>query len=212
MTDVIFDHGGTVMKIVGDAVHAIFGAPVAAEDHARQAMNCALALDAFACRFQAEKNAAGVPLGPTRIGVNSGSAIIGNFGGEHFFDYTAYGDAVNIAARLEQANKTIGTRICIGESVVEQIPDFQGRGIGTVLLQGKSQAVRCYEPLSEAQAASDQTAGYRDAFALLQAGDPKARQAFAALVGQYDEDPLTMFHLSRLLAGETGDEIELTEK
>ncbi|MDH3668847.1 MAG: response regulator [Paracoccaceae bacterium] len=212
MTDVIFAHGGTVMKIVGDAVHAIFGAPVATDDHARKAVDCALALDAFACAFQAQKNAAGIPLGPTRIGVNSGSAIIGNFGGEHFFDYTAYGDAVNIAARLEQANKTVGTRICVGERVVEQIPDFRGRAIGTVLLKGKSQAVRCYEPLTEVQAASDQTSGYRDAFALLEADDPKARQAFAALVGQYDEDPLTMFHLSRLLAGESGGEIELTEK
>ena len=212
MTDVIFAHGGTVMKIVGDAVHAIFGAPVSSDDHARQAVDCALALDAFTTRFREEKNAAGVPLGPTRIGINSGPAIIGNFGGSNFFDYTAYGDAVNIAARLERANKTIGTRVCVGESVADELPDFLGRPIGTVLLKGKTQAVRCYEPLAEDQAALPQTQGYAEAFKLLEAKDPKARQAFAALVGQYDEDPLTMFHLGRLLAGQTGDEIELTEK
>ena len=212
MTEAIFAHGGTVMKIVGDAVHAIFGAPVENADHAAQAVAYALAIDDFASGFQAGKIAAGIPLGVTRIGVNSGQAIIGNFGGEHFFDYTAYGDVVNIAARLERANKSIGTRLCVGESVVALIPDFAGRPVGTLLLKGKTQALRCYEPLGGERARAPATAGYIEAFALLEAGDPKARQAFAALVGQYDEDPLTMFHLGRLLSGETGAEIELTEK
>ncbi|HUS52619.1 MAG TPA: adenylate/guanylate cyclase domain-containing protein [Thermohalobaculum sp.] len=212
MTEVIFNHGGTVMKIVGDAVHAIFGAPVDDGEHATHAVGCALAIDAFATGFRDKMNATGVPLGVTRIGVNSGPAIIGNFGGAHFFDYTAYGDVVNIAARLERANKSIGTRICVGKSVIEQMPDFRGRPVGTLLLKGKSQSLRCFEPLSEDRAKAPATAGYNAAFALLEAGDPKARQAFAALVGQYDEDPLTMFHLGRLLSGETGVEIELAEK
>ncbi len=212
VTEVIFAHRGTVMKIVGDAVHAIFGAPVDDPDHATQAVACALAIDNFATRFSAEKNTAGIPLGATRIGVNSGPAIIGNFGGAYFFDYTAYGDVVNIAARLERANEANGTRLCIGESVVALIPDFTGRPVGTLLLKGKSQALRCYEPRSAERARSPATAGYNNAYALLEANDPKARQAFAALVGQYDEDPLTMFHLGRLLAGETGAEIELTDK
>jgi len=212
LTETVFAHGGTVMKIVGDAVHAIFGAPVEDPDHAAQAVACALAIDEFAMQFQAGKTAAGIPLGITRIGVNSGPAIIGNFGGKHFFDYTAYGDVVNIAARLERANKSIGTRVCVGESVVALMPDFKGRPVGTLLLKGKTQALRCYEPLSGERAEAPATAGYNAAFALLEAGDPKARQAFAALVGQYDEDPLTMFHLGRLLSGESGAEIELTEK
>jgi adenylate cyclase len=71
MTGVIFAHGGTVMKIVGDAVHAIFGAPVASADHAAQAVACALAIDDFAMKFSADRNAAGIPLGVTRIGVSS---------------------------------------------------------------------------------------------------------------------------------------------
>ncbi len=210
LTGVIFEQGGTVMKIVGDAVHAIFGAPVEDPDHAAHAVDCALAVDAFATRFQAEKTAAGVPLGVTRIGVNTGPAIIGNFGGAHFFDYTAYGDVVNIAARLEHANKMIGTRICVGESVVEQIPGFTGRPVGTLLLKGKTRAIRCFEPLTLEESAAPAVAAYRQAFTLLEAVDPKARQAFAALVGQHGEDALAMFHLGRLLAGDGGTEIDIS--
>lgn len=212
LTAVVFAHGGTVMKIVGDAVHAIFGAPVATESHAADAVRCALAIDAFAMAFQQRKNAEQIPLGHTRIGVNTGAAIIGNFGGENFFDYTAYGDTVNIAARLERANKTVGTRICISEATAEQVPEFQGRPVGTLFLQGKSRTVRCFEPLTSSQANAPAIDAYREAFKLIEAEDPKARQAFAALVGLHGEDALSLFHLGRLLGGATGVEIELLEK
>jgi len=212
LTGVIFDQGGTVMKIVGDAVHAIFGAPVEDPEHAARAVECALAVDAFATRFRSEKASAGIPLGITRIGVNTGQAIIGNFGGAHFFDYTAYGDVVNIAARLEHANKTIGTRICVGASVVEQMPGFVGRPVGTLLLKGKTQTIRCFEALTAKQGATPEIEAYRDAYAMLEAGDPAARQAFAALVGLHGEDPLAMFHLGRLLAGAQGVEIDLADR
>ncbi len=212
LTEVVFDHNGTVMKIVGDAVHGIFGAPVQDENHAARAVECALALDAFAMEFREKMMDRGIALGVTRIGVNSGSAIIGNFGGAHFFDYTAYGDAVNVAARLETANKLMGTRICVGEDVVSRIEGFRGRPVGTIVLKGKSQGLRCHEPLTEDQAATPATRGYREAFTLLEASDPGARQAFAALVGQYGEDPLTLFHLGRLLSGAAGAEIEMAAK
>jgi adenylate cyclase len=205
--ETIFDHGGTVMKIIGDAVQATFGAPVASDDHAQAAVHCALALDAFATQYQARMNSAGIPLGKTRIGVNSGTAIIGNFGGQRFFDYTAYGDAVNIAARLEQANKIFGTRVCVSESVVAQIPDFEGRPMGSLRLKGKAESVTTFEPLPQAISNSDTMKDYRNAFALLEAGDPKAKQAFAALVSVQEEDPLAIFHLGRLLSGETGTKI-----
>jgi adenylate cyclase len=209
VTGIVFDHGGTVMKIIGDAIHAMFGAPVEQSEHATRAVACALAVDDFAVAFQGRQKSKGVPLGVTRIGLHSGQAIIGNFGGEHFFEYTAYGDAVNIAARLEAANKRLGTRLCASQDVVDQIADFEGRPVGTLLLKGKSQALRAYEPLSSHRYASPATAGYIDAFAKVEAGDPTARQAFAALVGQHDDDPLANFHLGRLLAGEVGVDIDL---
>lgn len=208
LTEIVFDHGGTVMKIVGDAVQAIFGAPVPAENHAQSAVECAMALDEFATAFQAQMSERGITLGETRIGVNTGAAIIGNFGGQRFFDYTAYGDAVNVAARLEQANKRVGTRVCVSESVANEVPDFHGRPIGALLLKGKTETVRTFEPLRPDVSQSPAIAAYCDAFALLEAEDPKAKQAFAALVGTFSEDPLTMFHLGRLLNGATGPNIE----
>ncbi len=212
VTQIIFDHDGTVMKVVGDSLHATFGAPSDQPDHAARAVSCALAIDSFATQFQEEQNSNGVPLGTTRIGINSGQAIIGKFGGECFFDYTAYGDSVNVAARLESANKQLGTRICASESVVGQIEGFKGRPAGSLLLKGKSQALRAYEPLTEAEFLSPRMTAYCEAYAKLESGDPGALQSFAAFIGQYDGDPLATFHLQRLLSGDSGIEIELLQK
>ena len=207
--EAIFTHSGTVMKIIGDAVQAIFGAPLDDPNHASHAVECALAIDAFAEVYRARLKTKGIDLGATRIGVNAGPAMIGNFGGQRFFDYTAYGDAVNIAARLEQANKMIGTRICVSEGVAAGNPNFVGRPIGTLLLKGKTQAIRCFEPLPAIQVDEEVVGAYLDAHALLENDDPKARQAFASLMGRCDDDALTAFHLGRLLSGESGIEIEL---
>ena len=109
MTEVVFAHDGTVAKIVGDALHVLFGAPGEQPDHATRAVMCSLALDAFAREFRQAWNERGVALGATRIGVHAGPAIVGNFGGSRFFEYTAYGDTINVAARLESVNKQLGT-------------------------------------------------------------------------------------------------------
>ena len=89
-----------------------------------------------------------IPLGITRIGINTGAAVIGNFGGELFFDYTAHGDAINVAARLESANKMLRTRICVSASTAAEIPGFMGRPVGDLVLKGREAALMAYEPLS----------------------------------------------------------------
>ena len=89
MTDIVFAHDGTVAKIVGDALHVLFGAPGEQPDHAARAVACALALDEYAEAFRARCHKKGIALGVTRIGVHAGPAIVGNFGGGRFFDYTA---------------------------------------------------------------------------------------------------------------------------
>ena len=208
----IFQNEGTVMKVVGDSIQAIFGAPVPYADHAAHAVKTALEIDAFAQSYRQTWAERGVQLGVTRMGIHSGEAIIGNFGGETFFDYTAYGDAVNVAARLEAANKTIGTRICVSSDVAARIPDFCGRPAGLLSLPGKSHPLAGFEPLLPEQAASEEMQLYRDAYAALEAGSPDARQAFASLLAQAPEDPLTLFHLQRALNGATDTVVDVTTK
>ena len=122
MTDVVFAHDGTVAKIVGDAMHVLFGAPGEQPDHAARAVACALALDECAQSFCERWRQKGIALGVTRIGAHAGPAIVGNFGGGRFFDYTAYGDTINVAARLETANKQLGTRVCVSADLAAKVP------------------------------------------------------------------------------------------
>jgi len=206
---VVFDHGGTVDTVVGDAVHAIFGAPLPQPDHAARAVACALAIDRFARELAARLAEEAVPIGATRIGVHTGSAIVGDFGGEAYFHYTAVGDAVNTAARLESANKQLGTRICISADTVAAIPEFVGRPIGRLIVKGKANVIQAFEPLDEAP--SDALEAYLAAFRKLEGGDPACLQSFARYVATYGADPLASFHLKRLLAGEVGATIHLDE-
>jgi class 3 adenylate cyclase len=86
MTDIVFAHDGTLAKIIGDALHVLFGAPGEQPDHAARAIACALALDAHAQSFRERWGRKGIALGVTRIGAHAGPAIVGNFGGGRFFD------------------------------------------------------------------------------------------------------------------------------
>jgi adenylate cyclase len=209
MTEIVFAHGGTVVKIIGDAMHVLFGAPADQPDHAARAVACALELDIYAQAFRGRWRERGIALGATRLGLEAGPAIVGNFGGGKYFDYTAYGDTVNTAARLEAANKQLGTRICLGESVASRVDGFKGRPIGELVLRGRKEPLRAFEPLP-AQIYDDvATHAYSDAFAKLEAEDPTAMPAFAALLGLHSEDHLVGFHLRRLLNGATGSVIVL---
>lgn len=209
MTDVVFAHEGTVAKIIGDAIQVLFNAPGDQPDYAGRAIACAQALDIWAQGFRGRWKARGVNFGATRIGVHAGPALVGNFGGSRFFDYTAYGDTINTAARLEAANKHLGTRICVSAAVADAAGDFRGRPVGDLMLRGRSEPLRAYEPLPEAAFAGPAAAQYSEAFAKLEAGDATAMPAFAALVGLHADDPLAGFHLKRLLNGAKGARMQL---
>jgi len=209
MTDIVFAQDGTVAKIVGDALHVLFGAPGEQPDHAARAVACALSLDEFAQSFRERCKKKGVALGVTRIGVHSGPAIVGNFGGGRFFDYTAYGDTINVAARLESANKELGTRICASAGLADAVKNFRGRPIGDLALRGRTEAMRAFEPVQAEQYNNAATKSYLDAFSRLEAVDPGAIGAFAAHIGKYSEDQLAAFHLRRLLNGATGTRITM---
>jgi adenylate cyclase len=207
MTDVVFAHDGTVAKIIGDALHVLFGAPGEQPDHAARAVSCALALDERAQGFCERWRQKGIALGVTRIGAHAGPALVGNFGGERFFDYTAYGDTINVTARLETANKQLGTRICGSAILAAKVAEFRGRPVGDLLLRGRTEALRAFEPVSGEQYKNAAMNSYLEAFAKLEANDPSALAAFAAHVGNNPDDQLASFHLKRLLNGATGTRI-----
>jgi class 3 adenylate cyclase/CheY-like chemotaxis protein len=209
MTEVVFTHEGTVAKIIGDAIQILFNAPGDQPDYATRAIACAHGLDVWAEDFRQRWKARGVNFGITRIGVHAGPALVGNFGGNRFFDYTAYGDTINTAARLEAANKFLGTRICVSAAVADGTEKFQGRPVGDLMLRGRSEPLRAYEPLPAAAFEGQVTTQYSEAFARLEAGDPAAMPAFAALVGLHADDALAGYHLRRLLNGAKGVRIQL---
>jgi class 3 adenylate cyclase len=209
MTDVIFAHEGTVAKVIGDAIHVLFNAPGEQPDYATRAVACAHDLDSWAEEFRARWKAKGVNFGITRIGVHAGPALVGNFGGSRFFDYTAHGDTINTAARLEAANKFLGTRICVSATVAERAENFHGRPVGDLVLRGRSEPLRAYEPLPPEAFKAPAMKQYSEAFAKLEAGDASAMPAFAALVGSHADDPLAGFHLKRLLNGAKGVRMQL---
>ena len=209
MTDIVFAHEGTVAKIIGDAVHVLFNAPGDQPDYATRAVACAHDLDAWAEAFRARWKAKGVDFRVTRIGVHAGPALVGNFGGSRFFDYTAYGDTINIAARLEAVNKQLGTRICVSAAIADAAEGFTGRPVGDIVLRGRSEPLRAFEPLPAKEFEKPTTAQYSEAFAKLEAGDATAMPAFAALVGQHADDALAGFHLKRLLNGGNGVRMQL---
>ena len=209
MTEIVFGHEGTVAKVIGDGIQILFNAPGDQPDFATRAIACAHDLDDWAERFRARWKSDGVNFGLTRIGVHAGPAMVGNFGGNRFFDYTAYGDTINTASRLEAANKLLGTRICVSAAVADAAEGFTGRPVGDLMLRGRSEPMRAYEPLQAAAFAEPATAQYSEAFAKLQAGDAGAMPAFAALVGSHAGDPLANFHLKRLLNGAKGVRMQL---
>lgn len=208
---IVMDHGGTIDKIVGDALHAIFGAPLAQPDHAQRAVRCALALDAFTRRFHADMQAQGLDFGATRIGVNSGPAVIGNFGGSSRFDYTAHGDAINTAARMESANKHLGTRICVSESTVAQCDGLAFRPVGQLHLKGKSEGLQAYEPTPSVDYSEAFLNEYLQAYKLLAGSLPESRKAFKRLETKYPQDPLVKIYARRLADGIAGPDLRLGE-
>lgn len=208
---IVLDHGGTIDKIIGDAMLAFFGAPVEQPDHPERAMACVLELDAFCQAFQKEDDVHKLGFGKTRIGVHTGVAVVGNFGGESFFDYTVLGDVVNTASRMEAVNKQIGTRICISGETASHCTDIEFRPIGTLLLKGKSTGVAAFVPVIEF-ASKSFISDYRRAFSLLDLGGEEALEAFQSLAKNYPDDALTAFHARRLVAGESGSTIVFNTK
>src|SRR5712672_614635 len=151
MTDIIESKGGYVDKYIGDSIVAVFGAPADDSDHASNAARAALG-----CRARlAELNASSASFRESklaqRIGINSGEALVGNFGSQRRFNYSVMSDAVNLASRLEGANKFYGTTIIASEATVALAGGgFMWRELDAIRVQGRSGPVKIYELLEVA--------------------------------------------------------------
>ncbi|MDP2008005.1 MAG: adenylate/guanylate cyclase domain-containing protein, partial [Rubrivivax sp.] len=182
MTEVIEDAGGYVDKYIGDAIVAVFGAPADDAGHARHAVRAALACrERLAALNGSHPAFQGRPLSH-RIGLHSGDALIGNIGSKRRFNYTVMGDAVNLASRLEGANKFFGTDILASEATVALAGEAcTWREIDAIRVKGRVQAVRVFEPLAPAGQATAaqvaQAAAYADALAAWRGRDFAAAAA-----------------------------------
>jgi adenylate cyclase len=133
--DAVKQYGGMVDKYIGDAMMAIFNAPLDLPNHEAAAIRCAQTI-------QENIKTAGLDI-EIGVGTNTGFAVIGNMGSATRFDYTAIGDAVNVAARLESATKSVGTDILIGENTKKGI-DFELKLLPPIEVKGKSKKLNIY--------------------------------------------------------------------
>jgi adenylate cyclase len=141
VTKLVADHGGMVDKIVGDAVHAFFNAPEDLDDHVNKAIDCALAISRLTEEMRSRRDFKMQDFGRTRLGIETGMAVLGEIGIGGKLDYTAHGNAINLAARLQDANKFLGTTICIGPAAAKEsaltlrpLGEHEIRGFGTMEL------------------------------------------------------------------------------
>jgi adenylate cyclase len=146
-SDLILRYEGMLDKYIGDAIMAIFGAPVTHADHPRQACLAALEIQNTLQSYrQRTERPAGEPDFVTRVGLHTGSMIVGNIGSRNHLDYTAIGDTVNLASRLEGVNKYFGTHIILSQTTREGAgDDFAARPLDYIRVKGKKEPIRIYE-------------------------------------------------------------------
>jgi class 3 adenylate cyclase len=195
--EIILRYEGTIDKFIGDAIMAIFNAPIRQPDHAERAVRCALELDAYAEKFREDCNLRDIPIGVTRIGVHTGYAVIGNFGSHARMDFTALGDTVNTAARTEGVNKYFGTRICCTSDVVDLCPNISFRQIGDIVLKGKTSASALYNPIADTDD-PNLIRKYSEAYNMLAKESEGAKVAFDDIAVSFPNDPIVQFHIGRI--------------
>ncbi|MBN2446518.1 MAG: CHASE2 domain-containing protein [Phycisphaerae bacterium] len=229
-TDVMLRHEAMVNKFLGDGVFAFWNPVILPqEDHAIRAAETAIDLQTALNELQAEQRSAGGDRVfddlVMRVGVATGNAVVGPCGSEQKFDYTCIGDSVNVAARLESANKFYGTRIIVNSDMREAFGDrFRCRTLGGVQVKGKRQGVAIFELLGRAGAVPDEVLAHADLFAraveLFQAREwREAAPIFGECIQQRPDDLAAMRYaeLCALYVNNPPDEdwngaIELTEK
>lgn len=175
MTDLVFKYDGLLDKYMGDAIMAVYGAPLDQPDHALRACRTALEMLQVLKKLQIEWSAEGRPFMNIGVGVNTGDMVVGNMGSQMRFDYTVMGDSVNLGSRLEGINKEYGTNIVISEFTYSIVKDnLYCRELDAVRVKGKKLPVKIYELLCETKDAEQ----CRPFVELFETGIVRYKQAF----------------------------------
>lgn len=193
MSGVVLEQNGYLDKYIGDAIMSFWNAPVNQADHAVRACHAALEMRRREAALQSKLRDMSGQAVHSRIGINSGPMVVGNMGSPFKFSYTVLGDAVNLASRLEGANKMYGTRIMLSESTAEVVNDrFVLRKIDLLRVKGKKRPMAVYELIAEGAAepaVADLIARYERALSAYQAGRfADAAEMLDALIGDYPSD------------------------
>lgn len=205
MTEQVMRDGGMLDKYIGDAVMAVYGAPLEQPDHAARACRTALAMQRMMADINARFRARGWPEIAIGIGVNSGAMAVGNMGSAARFDYTVIGDAVNLSARLEALTKDYTTRILVGERTVELVGDaFVFRELDLVRVTGRGATARVFELVGtpgDASLSPAELAAFGEALAAYRAADwATAQDRFASFLRAHPDDGPTRVFLERVSA------------
>jgi len=198
MTDIVLEYEGTVVQFIGDAIMAFWGAPLDDADHAYRAVAAAVAMQQGMAALRADFAKEGLPPIYMRIGIHTGSVLVGNLGSAKRFGYTAVGDDVNLAARLEGINKLYGTGIMVSGDTARRIEGrIALRPVDRVIVKGRSQAIEVYTPCDDVKVRelTQQAVGlFRG-----QQWDA-AEAAFRELLALAPEDGVAALHLERIAA------------
>jgi len=196
MTEIVIRHQGTLDKFIGDAVMAFWGAPIADPEQSNRALAAAIEMQRAMAAMRVELTASGGPTVHMRIALHRGECIVGNMGGSKRFNYTAIGDCVNLAARLERVNSVYGTEILVSEAVAKAVGATPAlRPVDTVRVKGKRIAVDIFT-LCDDPALIERSAA---ALAAYRIGDwALAAERWQALCAAHPDDPVGKVFVTRL--------------
>ena len=184
-------------KIVGDGLHALFNAPLDLEDHPQRAVECAIAIQAWSEGFRRRAPTAAIQLGRTRIGIETGPVVVGDVGIRSKLDYTAHGDSINMAARLEACNKELGSAICVGPGAAARCDAALLRPLGQLAVRGRPELITVFEPWPS-DAPSAWREAYLAAYAMLERDADHAAVLLQKLIAERPMD-LAMSRLAERL-------------
>lgn len=191
LSEVVLRHGGTIDKFVGDAVVAFWGAPIAREDDADRAVLAAVAMYEAGEEFRRDAGPDLPAIGCTRVGLHRGEAVVGNFGGEGRIQYTALGDGMNTASRLESANKYLQSTILVSAEAKAETGLDIFRPLGRVVLSGRATPVEVWEPVPHMPPADRRRLA--ELWLAFDGGEAGALDALAAFAAEREDAALTDF-------------------